>query len=83
MTYVSLKVGADSEAGVGDRSRAGLGSFRLLSSVWTSYRLWKARVSARQNLSELDEHLLADIGLTRRQVSREVAKPFWKPVDPS
>ncbi|SDS09619.1 Uncharacterized conserved protein YjiS, DUF1127 family [Halopseudomonas sabulinigri] len=29
-----------------------------------------------RHLLKLDEHLLADIGLTREQIQRELAKPF-------
>lgn len=30
-----------------------------------------------RHLLKLDEHLLADIGLTREQVNCELAKPYW------
>jgi len=32
----------------------------------------------RRHLVELDEHLLADIGLTPKDVCRECRKPFWR-----
>lgn len=32
----------------------------------------------RLGLSELDDHALKDIGLCRRDVEREIAKPFWR-----
>ncbi|WP_159589915.1 DUF1127 domain-containing protein [Chelativorans xinjiangense] len=32
----------------------------------------------RLHLSELDDHLLADVGLTREDVRRECASPFWR-----
>ncbi|WP_269930810.1 DUF1127 domain-containing protein [Aminobacter sp. HY435] len=32
----------------------------------------------RLDLSELDDHALNDIGLSRRDVEREIAKPFWR-----
>jgi uncharacterized protein YjiS (DUF1127 family) len=32
----------------------------------------------RQRLSELDDRMLADIGLTRDEARAEVTKPFWK-----
>ncbi|EKF19223.1 DUF1127 domain-containing protein [Nitratireductor pacificus] len=37
-----------------------------------------ARYRQRRHLAELDDHQLADIGLTRRDVERECAKPFWR-----
>ena len=32
----------------------------------------------RRALAELDERLLADLGLTRAQAARETARPFWR-----
>jgi uncharacterized protein YjiS (DUF1127 family) len=43
---------------------------------------WCARCSARsrqrQALSQLDDRLLEDIGVTRQQAIAEAAKSFWK-----
>jgi uncharacterized protein YjiS (DUF1127 family) len=33
----------------------------------------------RVDLAELDDFMLRDIGLDRRDVERECAKPFWRP----
>jgi uncharacterized protein YjiS (DUF1127 family) len=32
----------------------------------------------RQALMDLDDRMLADIGITRAQLMAEVTKPFWK-----
>ncbi|MFR0692811.1 DUF1127 domain-containing protein [Enterobacterales bacterium AE_CKDN230030158-1A_HGKHYDSX7] len=43
--------------------------------------LWQARVRVRRQLADLargNPHLVEDIGLTRRQLAAEVAKPFWR-----
>jgi len=32
----------------------------------------------RRHLARLDDHLLRDIGLSRRDVSMESEKPFWR-----
>ena len=40
---------------------------------------WRLRLNQRRKLSHLDEHLLADIGLSRQQVDEEIDKPFWRP----
>jgi uncharacterized protein YjiS (DUF1127 family) len=40
---------------------------------------WLTRRRQRLDLAELDDRLLADIGLTRADVARETAKPFWQP----
>ena len=38
---------------------------------------WHRRAVSRRDLVHLDDRLLADIGLTRDDVDREVKKPFW------
>ena len=45
-------------------------------------RTWRERISVRWELEQMSKdnpHLIDDIGLTRRQVEAEVAKPFWQP----
>lgn len=49
----------------------------LLAVMGFGLRLHE-RWRQRLHLSELDEHLLADIGLRREDVRRECAKPFWR-----
>jgi uncharacterized protein YjiS (DUF1127 family) len=40
--------------------------------------MWIARPRQRRDLAELEDHLLRDIGVSRREALREAAKPFWK-----
>lgn len=42
---------------------------------------WRERTRLRRHLAQMakaNPHLIADIGLTRRQVEAEIAKPFWQ-----
>jgi uncharacterized protein YjiS (DUF1127 family) len=39
---------------------------------------WVARARERNALSDLDDRLLGDIGLTRGSAEREWSKPFWQ-----
>jgi uncharacterized protein YjiS (DUF1127 family) len=41
-------------------------------------RPWLRRASSRRQLLELDDHMLGDIGLTRRAAHEEACKPFWR-----
>ena len=40
--------------------------------------LWMERAHQRHELAKLDAHRLKDIGVSRDQVEREIAKPFWR-----
>ena len=44
-------------------------------------RAWRRNADLRAELRGLDDHMLADIGLTRFQVRNEIDRPFWRPVD--
>ena len=41
-------------------------------------RQWRTRVRERHTFSLVDERDLRDLGLSRYDVQRELAKPFWK-----
>jgi uncharacterized protein YjiS (DUF1127 family) len=53
---------------------AGRLAARLLDLVAT----WLQRSRERQQLQALDHHGLADLGLSRDQIAREVEKRFWQ-----
>lgn len=46
--------------------------------VLNTLSIWGARSRERQQLSELNDRMLEDIGLTRAQVTVEVGKYFWQ-----
>jgi uncharacterized protein YjiS (DUF1127 family) len=39
---------------------------------------WQERAAQRHALATLDARMLRDIGLSRADVQREAAKPFWR-----
>lgn len=39
---------------------------------------WQGRANERHFLAALDDRALADMGLSRADVMRETAKPFWR-----
>lgn len=38
---------------------------------------WRSRAQQRKSLARLDDHLLADIGITREAQMVECSKSFW------
>jgi len=46
---------------------------RLFDQLFT----WLDRARQRRHLSELDDRLLRDIGLSGAEVDHEVSRPFW------
>jgi uncharacterized protein YjiS (DUF1127 family) len=55
-------------------------SWRSVATPRWLLQRWAERRAQRHALLELadQKHLLADIGLTRTQVVREAARPFWQ-----
>jgi uncharacterized protein YjiS (DUF1127 family) len=39
--------------------------------------IWYQRYTQRRDLRQLDDHLLADIGISRAAAEVESRKPFW------
>ncbi|WP_225770677.1 DUF1127 domain-containing protein [Inquilinus sp. Marseille-Q2685] len=57
------------------RRPAGLAALRSLIATW------RERIRLRRKLAEMakaNPYLIDDIGLTKRQVEAEIAKPFWQ-----
>ena len=52
--------------------------FRILGRGLRLLRAWRNRSAERAVLARLDDRSLRDIGITRLDVARECAKPFWR-----
>jgi uncharacterized protein YjiS (DUF1127 family) len=46
-------------------------------SLWTVMRRMWVAVTSRRELAELDERMLRDLGLSKADVAREVARAPW------
>ncbi|MBZ9998397.1 DUF1127 domain-containing protein [Mesorhizobium sp. B264B1A] len=63
-----------------EASRRYLATLRSIVAAWDD-RTWRERIRFRWELERMSKdnpHLIDDIGLTRRQVEAELAKPFWQ-----
>jgi uncharacterized protein YjiS (DUF1127 family) len=49
-----------------------------VKSLVRTLRLWRRRISERHAFPVLDERDLRDLRLSRWDVERELAKPFWR-----
>jgi uncharacterized protein YjiS (DUF1127 family) len=49
-----------------------------LASLRTLYRLWRQRTRERRLAAEFTDRDLWDVGLTRGDIYREFARPFWR-----
>lgn len=56
-------------------ARRGIATLRSIVPTWDERR--RLRLDQAQKLKG-DPHLIADIGLRRRLVEAEIAKPFWQ-----
>ena len=48
--------------------------------IVAAIRLWRGRARSRQQLRELGDCMLDDIGLRQEELGYEAAKPFWPSV---
>jgi len=51
---------------------------RVLPRLLRPLRNWRERARSRHLLRQLDDRMLRDVGLSRSDVDRECAKPFWQ-----
>ena len=71
-----------SDVGLIGPARTSRRPYGLLTTLRSITASWSERQRSRRELARLAKatpHLIDDIGLTRRQVEAEIAKPFWCP----
>ena len=47
-------------------------------SMLRTLELWRSRIRERGSFTVVDERDLRDLGMSRWQFERELAKPFWR-----
>ena len=52
---------------------------RVVVKCLQKFVIWQERAEQRHALSELDERMLKDIGVTNADAYKEARKPFWLP----
>lgn len=67
--------GAPRLVGTGGTVRQG----GLAARIWAVLRCWQERSESRRHLRSMEDRILQDVGLTRADFDREIAKPFWRP----
>ena len=58
---------------------AAFGVAGLFATLVGRLLTWQERAAERRHLYALGEHELRDLGLSRADLERELAKPFWRP----
>ncbi|RWH77296.1 MAG: DUF1127 domain-containing protein [Mesorhizobium sp.] len=58
-----------------EMSRRHLTTLRSIIAAWGERKRFRWEL---EQMSKDNPHLIDDIGLTRRQVEAEIAKPFWR-----
>jgi uncharacterized protein YjiS (DUF1127 family) len=56
-------------------SRRNLATLRSIIAAWDERKRFRWEL---EQMAQDNPHLIDDIGLTRRQVEAEIAKPFWR-----
>ena len=51
--------------------------YRLFSKICVQLKFYKHLHNSRKALAKLDDHMLCDIGVTRREAEKESEKSIW------
>ena len=61
-----------------DRAARGVSGAAVVKSLGRMLGLWRSRARERHAFQALEDRDLRDLGLSRYDVERELAKPFWR-----
>lgn len=50
----------------------------MIKQIRATQRIWRDRITTRNQLKLMDKRLLRDIGLNSLEAVSEIRKPFWK-----
>lgn len=53
-------------------------SQEFLMALLSEFNQWNTRYQQREQLLEMNDHLLHDLGISRGDAQVEASKPFWK-----
>jgi uncharacterized protein YjiS (DUF1127 family) len=65
----------------GGRIDAGYFRGRIPAAAARAFEIllrWQRRANERHALTQLDDRMLRDLGLSRSEIARESRKPFWR-----
>jgi uncharacterized protein YjiS (DUF1127 family) len=60
------------------RKYVGIARKTVTWTIVTALKTWRQRMRDRRALSNLDAHMLRDIGLDQMTVDREIRRQFWQ-----
>ncbi|MGF1696776.1 DUF1127 domain-containing protein [Vibrio kyushuensis] len=52
-------------------------SSNLIKTFFSIIKMWVSKSRSRKHLSDLPDHLLADVGLSEEQATKESNRVFW------
>lgn len=55
-----------------------VGPWAAVTRALSVLGVWCRRAEQRRQLANLSDHLLRDIGISRRVAAREAREPFWR-----
>lgn len=71
MQTINLRAGVRPASGFGGVVQA------ALAGAWSTLRVWARILRTRQDLAEMDDRMLADLGISRAQADFQLNRAPW------